>query len=610
MKKQYYIIAALFIGGLCLTGCDNEDIAGLGKTDGNGIEAPEGYAVVNFLMDGTQTRAVANGKRAISRVDLLLYEKQEDGSFKFHKEVNEFNESKPNEGSMWPLSVNPETLPIGKTYKAVFLANVNRKTYSGGAVELSGIPESSSGNSNFSDARIKKLADKNFTENNIPYIDVAEFAVEKDKTVKITLKRIVSAHSIANYGFDGASGDITTVCKGMLAEDQPLGGQIFGGSADADKVKEEKSLMWKQLYNRLMRDFIFPVAYVLKEKNAWTDGTELDTWWNTGNNVSDFWKVYEDEGYNEEYSAKDRLDQFLNDRIPEWLSNDEKKNKMLSLVNVLYSNTDNCIDKILQAVKEKDLKQVIGSASQETGSYTLAQEAIAKQLADALGESELFPFKQNDKIKITLSHTPQSLDFDLNVQDEEQQATGTEQSVEVSENGSLDFYLLGTKDETSNRFGFTSLYRENPGDISLPDNFPGQPLSPNVRFTYRVSPEAPLSWDGETKGTESVTIYISYNNIADVIINNHITDLTKEDLTGEVNGSVRTEDSPFRLALKVSYGINRVGEGSFILTPQYGQEDTGVLIPGSSQAYFTMPMPDFGNLNVSTKWDYESSKKD
>lgn len=600
MKKQYYIITALFIGSLCLTGCDNEDIAGLGKTDGDGIEAPEGYAIVNFPTDGMQTRAAATGNRKIAYVDLLLYEKQENEMFTFYLQRNEFAGT-TQEGSTWPLAISPETLPVGKTYKAVFLGNINN-AYSDGAVSLEGVSD----NSNFDDARIKKRDGKEFTEETLPYMDVIEFTVKAEgNNAPVMLKRIVSAHSIANYGFDGASGDITTVCEGMLAEDQPLGGQIFGGSADADKNKEEKSLMWKQLHHRLMRDFIFPVAYALKSRGVWSDGTELDTWWNTGKNVSDFWKVYEDEGYNETYSAKDRLDELLKEGIPEWLSNNGKKNEMLSLANALYSNTNNCIDKILQAVKEKDLKQVIESVSQKTGSYTLAQETIAKQLANALGKSELFPFMQNDKIKIMLNHTPQSLDFDLNAQDNGQ-ATSTEQSVSASQNGSLDFYLLGTKDETFNSFGFTSLYRENPNDISLPDEFPGQPLSPNVRFTYRVSPEAPLSWDGETKETESVTVYISYNNIVDALIDNYITNLSKEDLTGEVNGSMRAENSPFRLALKVSYGINRVGESSFILTPQYGQDDTGEFVKGR-QAYFTMPMPDFENLNVATKWEYESS---
>lgn len=605
MKYINYIMISLLSGSISLTSCENEDwIERNETTQSDSEDIPEGYAKVSFLCTGkeTQTR-VASGavSNYVSYIDVYIYKQQGDDF------IWDSDESiiKPDNASQsqWPVKYSVR-LKKGATYKAVFLGNVNNALFPGKTI-LSGV----SSGTNYKDARIFR-PDMGFADNTMFYMANEEFTVQdNDNDVPITLKRIVSAHSIANYGFDGASGDITTVCKGMLAEDQPLGGQIFGGSADADKVKEEKSLMWKQFYNRLMRDFIFPVAYALKSRGVWSDGTELDTWWNTGNNVSDFWKIYEDEGYNEDYSAKDRLDGLLEEGLPEWLSNDEKKNKMLSLVNTLYSNTDNCIDKILRAVKEKDLKQVIEGVSQETGSYTLAQEAIAKQLADALGESELFPFKQNDKIKITLSHTPQSLDFDLNVQDEEQQATGTEQSVEVSENGSLDFYLLGTKDETSNSFGFTSLYRESQGDILLPDNFPGQPLSPNVRFTYRVSPEAPLSWNGETKETESVTVYISYNNIADAIIDNHITNLSKEDLTGEVNGSMRTENSPFRLALKVSYGINRVGESSFILTPQYGQEDTGEFVKGR-QAYFTMPMPDFGNLNVSTKWDYESSKKD
>ena len=604
MKYTNYIMIGLLLGGISLTSCENEDwIEKEGTIQSASEDVPEGYAKVYFPCSNEMQTRVASGTvdNYVSYLDVYIYEKQ-DEDFLLIKDGNQSIVTPENASQeTWPLAYST-TLKKDVTYKAVFLGNVNNALFSGTTV-LSGVSEGA----NYEDARISTPA-IGFSDKTMFFMANVEFTVQDgNNNVPVILKRIISGHSIANYGFNGASGDIISVCKGMLSEDQSLGGQIFGGETDSDKDKENKSLMWQQLHQRLMRDFIFPIAYVLKEQGTWTSGTELDTWWNTGSNVSDFWDIYEDTGfYSDDYSAEDMLNGLLQEGLPLWLSDTDKKSKVLSLVNDLYSNKDNCIDAILKAIKEQDLKQVISGVAEESGSYTLTQEAIAEHLATALGQSSLFPFKQGTDITITLNKVPKTVDFDLNIPTGGTEES-SEQTVHVSSDGSLDFYFLGTTDESFGNFGFSSLTDATTSiAVSLPETFPGQPLNPNVRITYRVTPDSPLSWDGEVEESESTTVYISYNKIAEAITTSGITDLSKEDLTGEVNGSVRVENAPFRMGIKASYYINRQGETSFILTPQYGQEDTGVFLP-NRQAFFTMPMPDFSNLTVDTKWEYESS---
>lgn len=599
MKKQHYIMAAMLIGGLCLTGCENEDMARLGDTDGNGIEVPEGYAVVNFPTDGTQTRAAASGKRAIAYVDLLLYEEQDDHTFTLYKQENKFTEASTGAGSEWPLTIASETLPIGKTYKAVFLGNVNNN-YSEGAATLEGVSDGSK----FDDARIKKQDGKEFTEKNMPYMDVAEFTVESGgNDVPVMLKRIVSRHSIAGAGVSDS------YYENLLADGQALGEQIFGSSEDTSASKDEKSLLWQCFFKQLMRDFIFPTAYMLKGNDVWNEQSELARWWTE--NESDFWNNYSDK-YPDDASIKILKGSLKQaEGLYEWTSDTQKKQALLSLVCDMFSNKDACIDKMLACVKQNDIPQLVdGSASGQTGSYSLAVTAVAKQLETALPSSSLFPWESATSAKIILSEEPSALDFNWTVL--EWNSNIQEKKVALSGGGTdektLDLLLLGTAEQPNGEnFGFSSLYKNTENDLTLPSDFPGQPLLANVSTIYRITPDELPQWDGELVTDTEIPIYFSYGKIAEILTGEGgITSLGYEDLIEKKSDT--SADTPFRFALLNAYDLTR-SEEYFSLTTSNGYVYGVILSTGMDQFKFQMQIPSFEEgSSVTTRWTYESSK--
>ncbi len=610
MKKNTFIITALLIGGLCLTGCENEDITGLGNIEGAGTEIPEGYGLVNFPTDGMQTRAAANGQRAIAYVDLLLYEKQADETFKLYKKENKYTESSVGGGSTWPLSIAPETLPVGKTYKAVFLGNVN-DNYSNGAVALEGV----SGNAAFEEALIKKLENKEFSESNIPYIFVKEFTVQAgENKVPVMLKRIVSRHIIAGASVsdlpNGSSDKTYTdgYYEGLLADGQPLGNQIFGSNEGEDVPKEQKSLLWNCFFNQLMRDFIFPTAYMLKENGIWNNQTALATWWTE--NESAFWDNYSTKYPDGSISV---LKQALKtaDGLYEWKQNDAKSAALLQLVCDMFDNKNACIDKMLALVKKNNIPELKGnSASGQTGSYSLAVTSVAKQLQQNLPSSVLFPWGTSASATITLTKEPSALDFNLtvkewndNIQKKKIDLSGGDKTEKT-----LNLLLLGAAQPSAEDvFGFSSLYKETENDLTLPTDFPGQSLSANVSTTYRVTPSVMPQWDGTSTTDSDNLIYLSYGKITEILTNDGgITSLKYEDLIE--SKQYPTALTPFRFAIINVYYIKNGYDTAFSLTANTGYE-YGKISQDETQGQFNfkMPIPAFTG-SADTKWTYKSSK--
>lgn len=601
---KLYILTGVLLGGICLTSCNEDDFIKNEETNhpSQTDEVPEGYAKVCFSCSNSVQTRVATGsvKNYVSYVDAYIYEENGEGNFTLmNKGVD--NIYQPTEKDInWPLSYVKELMK-GRTYKAVFLGNVNNALFD--EEVLTGVDEGD----NFTDAVIHRPKGTVFSGNNLFYIAVTSpFIVEDDMdNIPVTLKRIVSGHTIANYGFEGTSGDLEEIALGMLAEGQPLGDQIFGGQADSGKDSENKSLMWKQLHEQLLKDFMFPAAYMLKKANYWdSSGTAFDSWW--AENENSFWNNYA----SDTKSSVDANWQTI--KRERWLSYAEEAKPVVTLITDLYSNKSSCIDRILAAVKTQNLRVVNQSTSvaEGEGTYTLAKKYVAEQLATALGQTSLFPLKANDNVEVTLNSIPSTLGFDLKVKEQEE---SVKQTATVSSAGTLDFYLLGTKSE-GYAFGYSSISTENGEALSLPENIPGQSLESNVRTTYRVAPaEGSLTWNGATDSQEEdKAIIISYNTVINTIIDSGITSLKAEDLHNEKNGGAGGANNyaPFRATLITAYKLfyNNV---QFHITPQSNQEDLGVVLSlgnEKKQLSMSMPVPEFGDLDVNVQWTYESSK--
>lgn len=597
-----YILAGVLLGGICLTSCNeddfikNEEAVQPSQPD----DVPEGYARVCFSCGNNVQTRVATGdvSNYVSYVDAYIYEDDGSGNYKLINKGFDNIYSPSSELAQWPLKYIKELMK-GHTYKAVFLGNVNNTLF--GEQVLTGVEEGK----DFTEAEIHRPVNTVFSGNNLFYIAVtAPFTVQDGmQDVSVTLKRIVTGHTIANYGFEGTGGDLEQIALGMLAEGQPLGNQIFGGQADADKTAENKSLMWKQFHHQLLKDFMFPAAYMLKKAGKWTSsGTSFDQWW--AENETSFWDNYADE-------AKSYVDDnWIDITGTPWLFYEDKAKPIESLIIDLYTNKNNCIDKILETVKKQDIPVVNNNGvAAENGTYTLAKKAVATRLATALGQTSLFPFKANDEIKITLNKIPTTLGFNLMKKEEESTA---ELTTAVSSTGTLDIFLLGTKTEGFT-FGYSSIYKDNEGDLNLPQGFPGQPLEPNVRTIYRIAPEdGSLQWNGKTNDTEPIPVVISYNTVINEIVGSGITSLTAKDLHNETNGAAGLvrDFAPFRATLMTAYNLFNNNK-EFHITPKTNQKDLGVVLSfvgNYKQLLMSLPGPDFSDLSVDAHWTYESSK--
>ena len=374
--------------------------------------------------------------------------------------------------------------------------------------------------------------------------------------------------------------------------------------------------MWQCFFQQLMRDFIFPTAYALKEHNIWDDNTSLATWWNE--NENSFWDNYKDKYSND--ADLDVLKKNLKDNSDyHWHQTDgEKSRALLQLINDMFDNKNACIDKMLARVKENNIPELEnGSASGQTGSYTLALNNVAEQLEVALPSATLFPWESVTSAFITLKYEPTVVDLDLNVMEYVSESSSVQpqtKKIQISGNGTdkektLNALLLGTKQTDSEKvFDYTSLYKEQEGDLSLPTDFDGTSLEPNVSTTYRVMPDGEITWDGSSFITDAPnTLYFSYGKIADVLTGAEgVTNLTYEDLVGKANGTDAGTNTPFHFALVNAYYI--MNAQAFSLTSQNGYEYGIINETDKSQFYFTMQTPDFGDgTKIGTKWSVERS---
>ena len=217
-----YILAGVLLGGICLTSCNeddfikNEEAVQPSQPD----DVPEGYARVCFSCGNNVQTRVATGdvSNYVSYVDAYIYEDDGSGNYKLINKGFDNIYSPSSEPAQWPLKYIKELMK-GHTYKAVFLGNVNNTLF--GEQVLTGVEEGK----DFTEAEIHRPVNTVFSGNNLFYIAVtAPFTVQDGmQDVSVTLKRIVTGHTIANYGFEGNRRRFRADCFGYAGRGATFG---------------------------------------------------------------------------------------------------------------------------------------------------------------------------------------------------------------------------------------------------------------------------------------------------------------------------------------------------------------------------------------------------
>lgn len=607
MKQIIHFITGLAICCAGLTSC-SEDV--FFETEGQGnnsvgsetdtTQVPEGYMRVSFVPEGmTQTRANHKGPGTdIFHVQYFLY--NNDGSLNRNDVVlDKMPTVDPNQAPVWPLEEGKRTLTLkrGATYRIVYLANVaTPKTIESESSSTAGLL---SGTDTYATARIT-APENGFTEQTMYYIFNHEFTTPTDQStleIPVVLRRLVSRHIISGYGI---SGDLNQLpgssyedkyYESLLQEDHPLGlgKQLFSG---------RESIMGKAFYNQLVYDFIFPSVFLLEKENR---SETLQTW--LEEHEQKCWDMYEADG-----KSREQIERSWNGNKTYcyWYDNpmDKEQPKVLvALLEALISNKDNCVDKVLDAMKTADLKKVIknetggaGWLPTGTGMYTQLHNKLVANLKDVVKNNPLAPWKPDIEFDVQLKDVPKTIGFDL--------ATITPQTpaqskvtTQIGENGepNLTFLLLGTKDQKYS-FGCNQLTTES--GVMLPqEELPGTHLLPNVSTTYKVSIDGELTLNGSTG--EKATVYISYQTMIET--------LQKMNLTGsyDVDKWRKNESSSSFCPFYASALLH-------IPNLNYNTLENNLLGQISSlsdhQFYFEVPIPDFSKISSGeARWIVESS---
>lgn len=350
--KRLYIYTAI-IGSILFSSCEKEIMSiEKGQPDDNhpdyiinpedtaGIIVPDGYSLVIFPGSKVQTRAAINGEsNRISHLKYLIYQDDGTGAYKLLKEKTVF--STPGTKT-WPYTAQTELLPSGKTYKVVFLGNVDSSLFD--EEVLTGTAT----NANYAEARIH-LPSKGFSDTNMfhwfrsdPFTPASDAA--NNNIIPVTLQRIVSRYRIIKEQLDEnySSGNYRKDYYSQLLDKQ-LKDDFFTG---------RQSLFAKSLKAAIAEDLIKSILYVVeKRKGSAIDATTypVKTWYDsnpidndTKNNIDfhestsgDKIKIDPDAGsilaqqlYN---ICVQTTDELLKDEklIENWLSNIYTENKLM-----------------------------------------------------------------------------------------------------------------------------------------------------------------------------------------------------------------------------------------------------------------------------------------
>lgn len=184
MKTSY--IGLLLCAAIAFTSCDNDADSLLDKPISGNVEGnvPEGYFRATFFPQPAglvaNTRAAVNGNsEQIQSLVCLIYQKQEDGTYRYHTEKTVLKY----EGTVgnitpqiyeWPLKqeINFE-LPNGD-YKAVFVGNADKNLF----INQQDNEILTEYNGNFASARINmpEMGPKGFNQYNMFYLCTVDFS--------------------------------------------------------------------------------------------------------------------------------------------------------------------------------------------------------------------------------------------------------------------------------------------------------------------------------------------------------------------------------------------------------------------------------------------------
>lgn len=594
MKPIIYLITGLVLSGMSLTSCNEDRYSEMTEHITNGTaNVPEGYMLVSFVPKGSpQTRANHQGEGTdLFHIQYILY----DGEGKVVRQASLLDNEQGTSVS-WPYQNGgfSQALKRGETYRIVYLGNVASPKNSGSEEQLL------TGSEQYSTARIH-IPENGFEGNNLFYIFSKEFTVSSDKeqtsmTIDVVLRRLVSKHRIASYGipdgFDPGTGSYADrFWESLLNEEHPLrlGRQVFG---------DINSMLGKQFREQVFKDIIFPVAYLFFKNNCVDENTKLGKDWNNGTIAPDsYWNNYTDPN-----GMKASLESIANNGNYDWKNAameewGKRAAALYQLIADMYEDKDGILTEMYKRLQTDDIAKVEGSqVGRKDGAYTQAKKNTAKLLKTAL-QSSGFGVWDYDQLTVESSiQIPTEIDLDLKVTDKEE--FGRKQ-IKPSADGALDFYLLGTADDTP-VFSFTKIYDKEAGDVAYPDltEFPSQPLTPNVAYTYRIQPkDGVFNLDTDQVMDEDTpdNIYFSYYNMLSGI---NLSDrgLNLKDLTDSESSFPRL----LQLPMAVVYSCE---PKDFQLDSEKGV----YYYAGNDQFHIVFNHPDFTTLEIKTEWGLEDS---
>lgn len=597
MKTIIYLMAGLALGGMSLTGCNEDRYP---ETDssiiGDTANAPEGYMTVSFVpKGGVKTRANHSGEgKDLFHIQYFLYD-NEGNIVK-----NDVVLDNPVQTSVtWPYENGgfTQTLLRGATYRIVYLGNVATPKQSGSPDE-----DLLTGEENYRTARIHRPAN-GFENDKLFYIFSKEFTVPDDETqtsleIEIVLRRLVTKHSIASYGipagFDPGTGSYSDrFWESLLDENHPLGvgKQLFGDDLN--------SMLGKQFRAQVFRDIIFPVAYLFSENNCVDTNTKLGQDWNDGTINTGNWDDYPD-------GTETYLKDILKFGGYSWSSASstesmKKQYKALyQLIADIYEDKDGILTQMYKRLKSDNLRYInTGGQAEGTGSLGLAKKNTAQILKNSLQGTGFGVWDYDELTVESDMKVPTEIALDgLTITSSED--FGKAQTVKLSSEKSLDFLLLGTSDETP-VFSFTKIYDRAEGDVTYPDLAGFQPgnLTPNVAYTYRIQPTGgELHFDPDKLMPEDKpdNIYFSYYNM--------LKDISDQGKLGEdlkLETLIQTEGF-LQYPLACVYGYGDLPT-AFLLDGENGVYSGS----GYKQFYMEFNHPDFGQMDITTEWRTESS---
>lgn len=219
--------------------------------DTAGIIVPEGYSLVIFPANQAMTKAAGSETR-IQHLQYLVYQDDRRGNY-----IQFYDNRKVNTDlSSWPVKAIAISLPKDKSYKVVFLGNVDKSLF--GKNQTKDLLFGTGKGTNYKDGRIL-LPNVEFFENSMYFFAKADFSTNAIAYVPITLKRIVSRNDITKEGLSAAyANGITSDAAYKTA---------YWTQTLKEKMKEAvftgvNSSFKYQVGEAIKRNLIYPLIYI------------------------------------------------------------------------------------------------------------------------------------------------------------------------------------------------------------------------------------------------------------------------------------------------------------------------------------------------------------